>query len=246
MPVYCTINLRYVILFLDKERILEMKKFLSVLVISILLFCTGCESSKNNEDLLGIDFNVSGNEATLDNYDTENPVVAMEIEGYGAVVTELYPKIAPNTVNNFISLVKQGFYDNNSFHRLVPGFVLQGGDPNGDGTGGPGYTIKGEFTNNRFTNTLKHTKGIVSMARSTANDSAGSQFFIMLDTATNLDNNYSAFGKVIDGMDIIDKIASNETVSNNQTGKLKKNLTIKKALVDTKGKEYSEPVKITE
>lgn len=246
MLVYCTINLRYVILFLGKERILEMKKVLSVLIISILLFCTGCESSKNTENLLGIDFNVDGNETSLSNYDTENPVVAMEINGYGAVVIELYPKIAPNTVNNFISLVKQGFYDNNSFHRLVPGFVLQGGDPKGDGTGGPGYTIKGEFTNNRFTNTLKHTKGIVSMARSTANDSAGSQFFIMLDTATNLDNNYAAFGKVIAGMDIIDKIASRETISNNETGKLKKNLTISKALVDTKGKEYSKPIKITE
>lgn len=246
MLVYCTINLRYVILFLDKERILEMKKVLSVLIISILLFCTGCESSKNTENLLGIDFNVDGNETSLSNYDTENPVVAMEINGYGAVVIELYPKIAPNTVNNFISLVKQGFYDNNSFHRLVPGFVLQGGDPKGDGTGGPGYTIKGEFTNNRFTNTLKHTKGIVSMARSTANDSAGSQFFIMLDTATNLDNHYAAFGKVIAGMDIIDKIASREIISNNETGKLIKNLTISKALVDTKGKKYSEPVKITE
>lgn len=223
-----------------------MKKILNILVISILLFCTGCSNNKNSENLLGIDFNVDSNETTLNNYDTENPVVAMEIFGYGAIVIELYPKVAPNTVNNFIYLVKQGFYDNNSFHRLVPGFVLQGGDPKGDGTGGPGYTIKGEFTNNRFTNTLKHTKGIVSMARSTANDSAGSQFFIMLDTATNLDNNYAAFGKVIDGMDVIDKIASTEIVSNNETGKLKKNLTIKKALVDTKGKEYDEPVKITE
>lgn len=223
-----------------------MKKILNILVISILLFCTGCSNNKNSENLLGIDFNVDSNETTLNNYDTENPVVAMEISGYGAIVIELYPKVAPNTVNNFIYLVKQGFYDNNSFHRLVPGFVLQGGDPKGDGTGGPGYTIKGEFTNNRFTNTLKHTKGIVSMARSTANDSAGSQFFIMLDTATNLDNNYAAFGKVIDGMDVIDKIANIEIVSNNETGKLKKNLTIKKALVDTKGKEYDEPVKITE
>ena len=222
-----------------------MKKFLSVLFLSILLFCTGCESSKTKEELIGIDFNINGNETSLDNYDTENPVVAMEISGYGAIVMELYPDIAPNTVNNFISLIKNGFYDNNSFHRLIPGFVLQGGDPKGDGTGGPGYTIKGEFTNNRFTNTLKHTKGIVSMARSSENDSAGSQFFIMLDTTTNLDNNYAAFGKVIDGMDLIDKIASNEVVANSQTGKLKKNLTIKKALVDTKGKEYSEPTIIS-
>lgn len=104
-----------------------MKKFLSVLVLSILLFCTGCESSKTKEELIGIDFNINGNETSLDNYDTENPVVAMEISGYGAIVMELYPDIAPNTVNNFISLIKNGFYDNNSFHRLVPGFVLQGG-----------------------------------------------------------------------------------------------------------------------
>ncbi len=222
-----------------------MKRILSIVLISIILLCSGC-NTQNKENLLGINFNTTGNEISLDNYDTENPLVAMEIEGYGAIVVELYPKIAPNTVNNFISLVKSGFYDNNSFHRLVPGFVLQGGDPDGNGTGGPGYSIRGEFTNNRFTNTLKHTKGIVSMARSSDYDSAGSQFFIMLDTATNLDNNYAAFGKVIDGMDIIDKIAANETVSDTSSGKLKKNLTIKKALVDTKGKEYAEPVKITE
>ena len=157
-----------------------------------------------------------------------NPIVTITMENGDVMKAELYPEIAPNTVNNFISLVKAGFYDNNSFHRLVPGFVLQGGDPKGDGTGGPGYTIKGEFTNNKFTNTLKHTKGIVSMARSNDNDSAGSQFFIMLDTASYLDNNYAAFGKVIDGMDIVDKIATSETASDPSSGKLKKNLTIKK------------------
>jgi len=154
--------------------------------------------------------------------------------------------IAPNTVNNFIYLVNNGFYDNNSFHRLVTNFVLQGGDPDGDGTGGPGYSIKGEFTKNGFTNTLKHIEGIVSMARSTDYDSAGSQFFIMLGTANNLDAEYAAFGKVIDGMDIIKKIANNEKVSNTSTGKLTKNLTIKKALIDTKGKTYEEPEKIEE
>ena len=222
-----------------------MKKFLGVFLVSIILFCTGCEK-KEEVNLLGIDFNQSGNEINLSNYETDNPLVAMQIEGYGAIVIELYPKMAPNTVNNFISLVKAGFYDNNSFHRLVPGFVLQGGDPKGDGTGGPGYTIKGEFTNNKFTNTLKHTKGIVSMARSNDNDSAGSQFFIMLDTASYLDNNYAAFGKVIDGMDIVDKIATSETVSDTSSGKLKKNLKIVKTLVDTRGQEYAEPVKITE
>lgn len=220
-----------------------MKKFIGVLLVSILLLCSGCDS-KREENLLGIDFNISGNEQTLNNYDTENPIVAMEIENYGAIVIELYPKIAPNTVNNFIYLVKKGFYDNNSFHRLVPGFVLQGGDPDGVGTGGPGYSIKGEFTNNRFTNSLKHTTGVVSMARSSDNDSAGSQFFIMLGDASYLNGNYAAFGKVIDGMDIVNEIASKETVSDSSSGKLKKNLVIKKVVVDTKGKEYADPVKI--
>ena len=157
---------------------------------------------------------------------------------------ELYPEYAPNTVNNFISLVKSGFYDNNSFHRLVPGFVLQGGDPEGTGTGGPGYSIYGEFeTNKYYKNTLKHEKGIVSMARSGLPNSAGSQFFICLDTASNLDGSYAAFGKVIKGMDVIEKIASKEKVADSETGKLETNLTIKKALVDTKGVDYPEPEK---
>src|SRR5699024_526104 len=133
-----------------------------------------------------------GNEAELKQYDTKNPVVAMYIEDYGSIVIELYPEIAPNTVNNFISLVKSGFYDNNTLHRLVSGFVLQGGDPNGMGTGGPGYTIKGEFSANGVENNLKHTKWVVSMARSQDYDSAGSQFFIMLGTAESLDGEYAA------------------------------------------------------
>ena len=122
--------------------------------------------------------------------------------------------------------------------------MAQGGDPSGDGTGGPDYTIKGEFTNNHFTNTLKHTKGIVSMARATSPDSAGSQFFIMLGTATNLDGDYAAFGKVTQGMEIIDNIARNEEVKNAQTGKLNKNIKIIKAIVNTKGVEYDEPERI--
>ena len=158
---------------------------------------------------------------------------------------ELYPDKAPNTVNNFISLVSSGFYDNNSFHRLVPGFVLQGGDPNGDGSGGPGYSIKGEFKNNGFdSNDLKHKEKIVSMARSSDMDSAGSQFFIMLGTSSYLDGDYAAFGKVIDGFSIIEEIEDEEVVSDSNTGKLQTNLTIKKALVDTRGKTYSEVEKI--
>ena len=209
-------------------------KIIICMLITIILL-TGCE----DKTLLGINFNIEGNEATLD-YDTQNPLVAMEIKNYGAIVIELYPDIAPNTVNNFISLVKSGFYDNNTFHRLIPGFVLQGGDPTGTGTGGPDYHIQGEFTSNGFKNDLKHTKGIVSMARSTLPNSAGSQFFIMLGTSTNLDGNYAAFGSIIDGMDIIEKIEKKEKVANASSGQLEKNLTLKKALVDTKGKEYDE------
>lgn len=220
------------------------------IVLLILLFIIAMlmpEKTEENrkEKLLGIDYNIKGNETSLDKYNTKNPVVAMDIKNYGSIVIELYPDIAPNTVNNFISLVKSGFYDNNSFHRLVPDFVLQGGDPKGDGTGGPGYSIKGEFSNNGFKNDLKHEKGIISMARSNDKDSAGSQFFIMLGTSNYLDGDYAAFGKVIDGMGIIDKIAKNEKVSDSATGKLVHNLTITKAVIDLKGKEYSEVEKIS-
>lgn len=174
----------------------------------------------------------------------ENPIVTMEISDYGTIKIELYPKYATNTVANFVNLVESGFYNDNTFHRLVPGFVLQGGDPDGDGTGGPGYTIKGEFSENGYgKNTLKHDKGVVSMARTNMPNSAGSQFFIVLDDTktihASLDNKYAAFGKVIEGMDIIENIEKNATVKDNQTGKLKKNITIKKATVDTFGKEYS-------
>lgn len=221
---------------------------LTILLASTLL--TACSSNKTKEikeDLLGIDFNTETNEVELSQYETENPVVAMYIENYGAIVIELYPDIAPNTVANFISLTKSNFYDNNTMHRLVPGFVLQGGDPTGTGTGGPGYTIKGEFSANGFENNLKHEKGIVSMARtSVSNDTAGSQFFIMLGTASYLDGQYAAFGKVIDGWSNIENIINNKQVQNQETGQLKNNLVIKKTLIDLKGKEYQEVEKISE
>lgn len=223
-------------------------KFILIITLVLVFLCCGCnDEDVTKEKLLNIDFSTESNEAQLDSYDTENPVVAMYIEDYGAIVMELYPDKARNTVNNFISLVKNGFYDNNSFHRLVPGFVLQGGDPTGTGTGGPGYKIKGEFSNNGYTdNDLKHDKKIVSMARSQDNDSGGSQFFIMLDKSDYLDGDYAAFGKVIDGWDIIEEIEDNEIVNDTTTGKLQNNLTIKKALVDTKGKTYDEVEKIEE
>ena len=218
------------------------KKIYTIILLVITSIClVGCSVE---EDLLGIDYNQKGNEAVLEKYDTENPVVAMYIEKYGSIVIELYPKYAPNTVNNFISLVKSGFYDNNSIHRLDKNFVIQGGDPKGNGTGGPGYSIKGEFKSNGFENNLKHEEKIISMARAQDNDSAGSQFFIVLGNASHLDGYYAAFGKVIDGWDNVKKIVNNEIVSNASTGQLNRNLTIKKALVDLKGKEYKEVEKV--
>lgn len=173
----------------------------------------------------------------------DNPIVTMEIEDYGTIKIELYPKYAPNTVANFVNLVDAGFYDDNSFHRYVEDFVLQGGDPKGDGSGGADYTIKGEFSANGYAgNTLKHERGIISMARSMNHNSASSQFFIVLDTSDmvsySLDGNYAGFGKVIEGMDIIDEIGKNVEIENEETGKLKENITIKKVIVETFGASY--------
>ncbi len=225
-----------------------MKKKLLIFTILVgLLFLSGCGKDDNvvKEDLLGINYDVSGNSVSLEKYDTDNPVVSMYVENYGSIVIELYPDKAPNTVNNFISLVNSGFYDNNTIHRLAPGFVLQGGDPTGTGSGGPGYTIKGEFASNNFENDLKHEEKIVSMARSSASfDSAGSQFFIMLGEASYLDGEYAAFGKVIDGWNNVLNISKNEKIIDDVSGKLEKNLVIKKALIDLKGKSYPDVQKI--
>ncbi|MBE6159325.1 MAG: peptidylprolyl isomerase [Firmicutes bacterium] len=218
-----------------------MKKVISIFIMLISLsLLTGCKI-KNSD--LGINFKVEGNEASID-YETENPLVAMKIKGYGAIIIELYPDVAPNTVNNFISLTKNGFYDNNTFHRLAKGFVLQGGDPTGTGTGGPGYHIQGEFSANNFKNDLKHTRGIVSMARSSLPNSAGSQFFIMLGTAEHLDGNYAAFGKVVKGMENVEKIEKNAETVSAKSDQLKENLIIEKAIVDTKGTVYNEVEKL--
>ena len=176
------------------------------------------------------------------NEDIQNPIVTMEIKDYGVVTIELYPDMAPNTVANFVNLIEDGFYDGLTFHRSVPGFVLQGGDPDGDGTGGPGYTIKGEFSSNGYTkNTLSHTRGVISMARSRDNDSAGSQFFIVLDDSAtySLDGLYAGFGRVTEGMDIIDEIVENEKIANDVTGALEENVVITKVTVDTFGETYN-------
>lgn len=212
-------------------------------LLIIIVCALSCAFIINYEYKEGINFDIKGNEIKL-SYNTKNPIVAIDIDKYGYIVLELYPDIAPNTVNNFVNLILDGFYDNNSFHRLVPGFVLQGGDPNGNGTGGPGYSIKGEFTRNGFKNTLKHTEGIISMARAKGYNSAGSQFFIMLGNAETLDNKYAAFGKVIEGMDVLRKIEKTETVLDSETGKLKNNITINKIVVDVNDTKISDTIKL--
>ncbi len=168
----------------------------------------------------------------------QNPIVTIEMENGDIIKAELYPEIAPNTVNNFISLVKKGYYDGLIFHRVISGFMIQGGCPDGTGMGGPGYSIKGEFSQNGFENNLKHTEGVLSMARSMMPDSAGSQFFIMHHTSPHLDGAYAAFGKVTEGMDIVNKIAVTNTDFSDRP--LNKQV-MKTVTVDCFGVEYAEP-----
>lgn len=169
-----------------------------------------------------------------------NPIVTFEMENGGIMKAELYPEIAPNTVNNFISLVKQGFYDGLIFHRVISGFMIQGGDPEGTGMGGPGYGIKGEFAQNGISNDLKHTAGILSMARSMMPNSAGSQFFIMHKDAPHLDGAYAAFGKIIEGMDVVNAIAA---VNTDYSDRPLEDQRMKTVTVETFDVDYPEPEK---
>ena len=170
----------------------------------------------------------------------KNPIVKFEMNDGSIFEAELYPDIAPNTVNNFISLVKKGFYDGLIFHRVINGFMIQGGCPDGTGMGGPGYSIRGEFAQNGFANDLAHTEGVLSMARAMHPDSAGSQFFIMHKNAPHLDGAYAAFGKIIEGMDIVNKIAETETDFRDRPLDEQQ---IKSMTVDTQGVDYPEPEK---
>ena len=167
-----------------------------------------------------------------------NPIVTITMTDGSVMKAELYPEVAPNTVNNFISLVKKGFYDGLVFHRVIRGFMIQGGDPQGTGMGGPGYSIKGEFTYNGFSNDLKHTPGVLSMARAMDPNSAGSQFFIMHKKAPHLDGAYAAFGKITEGMDVVNKIAETATDYSDRPLEEQK---MKKVTVETFGEEYQEP-----
>lgn len=171
----------------------------------------------------------------------QNPIVTFTMENGDVIKAELYPEIAPNTVNNFISLINRNFYDGLIFHRVIRGFMIQGGDPEGTGMGGPGYSIKGEFSQNGIENNLKHQEGVLSMARSMHPDSAGSQFFIMHKNSPHLDGSYASFGKVIEGMDVVNRIAETATDSSDR---LIENQIMKMVTVDCFGVEYPEPEKI--
>ena len=171
----------------------------------------------------------------------QNPVVTITMANGDVMKAELYPEIAPNTVNNFISLVSKGYYDGLIFHRVIAGFMIQGGGPNGNGMGGPGYSIKGEFTQNGFKNTLKHTEGVLSMARAMNPNSAGSQFFIMHQNSPHLDGQYAAFGKVIEGLEVVDKIAQ---VGTDWQDRPMVPQIIESMTVETFGESYPEPEKM--
>jgi peptidyl-prolyl cis-trans isomerase B (cyclophilin B) len=166
----------------------------------------------------------------------KNPIAAIEMENGNTIKLELYPEIAPNTVKNFISLAQKGFYDGLIFHRVIPGFMIQGGDPEGTGMGGPGYAIKGEFTSNGFRNSLNHDRGVISMARSSRPDSAGSQFFIMVEKSAHLDGQYASFGRVVEGMEEADRIVA---VKRDYNDRPREEQKIKTVTVDTFGADYS-------
>lgn len=225
---------------------MRKKKYFSLILIAILmslLTLTGCGKVNISTDKPSDDTVAKTNESSDKGSSQESknlPIATIAVDGYGEIKAELYPEIAPNTVNNFIDLANKKFYNNLKFHRVIKGFMIQGGDPKGDGTGGPGYSIEGEFTSNGFANSLKHTKGVLSMARTQDPNSAGSQFFIMSGDAPNLDGEYAAFGKVISGLEVVDKIQNVET---NSSDAPKKDVVITSITVDTKGVEYKEPKK---
>ncbi len=185
----------------------------------------------------------SENDTTQTTEDVNSPIALLKIKDMGTIKIALFPEIAPNTVNNFISLAQSGYYDGLIFHRVIDGFMIQGGDPTGTGRGGPNYSIKGEFSSNNFDNPLSHTEGVISMARSNHPDSAGSQFFIVHEDSQFLDGEYAAFGITLEGMDIVDKIAKTETGA---ADKPKTDIIIESATIELNGYEPAEPEKITQ
>ena len=208
--------------------------------ILLVMMVTGCGTQSKDEATDSNSKSSSEQDKEKTQPKGDNPIVTITMENEDQIQVELYPDVAPNTVANFISLAKEGYYDGLIFHRVIPGFMIQGGDPEGTGAGGPGYGIKGEFSSNGFDNDLKHERGVISMARSTAPDSAGSQFFIVVEKSTHLDGEYAGFGKVIKGMDAVDKIVSVERDAGDKPSEEQKMKTVE---VDTKGQEFAEPEK---
>ncbi|AJY76684.1 peptidylprolyl isomerase [Paenibacillus beijingensis] len=204
-----------------------------LLFAAILAITAGCGNKPSN--VTG-----SGSSGGSADSDVKHPVVTIEMDSGKTIRLELYPEVAPNTVNNFISLVNKGFYNGTVFHRVIPGFMIQGGDPEGTGAGGPGYSIAGEFSGNGFKNDLKHTRGVLSMARSQHPNSAGSQFFIMVADAPHLDGQYAAFGKVTEGMEVVDEIVNLPRDSQDKPEQLP---VMKSVTVDTLGMMFKEPEK---
>ena len=207
----------------------NIKKIISVL-FTVVLLCGIFSSCKSDAE-----------KQASKNEEKSHPVATIAVKDYGVIVVELYQDIAPNTVANFISLANEGFYNGLTFHRVINGFMIQGGDPDGNGTGGPGYSIKGEFTANGFENNLSHVPGVISMARSTSYDSAGSQFFICTADCTGLDGQYASFGKVTSGLDVAYEIAKQGSNSNSTPDEP---IVIERIVVDTKGGDYSVVEKI--
>lgn len=201
--------------------------FFMLSLLAIIVVLTGCGTTKETQEAVDYASKVK-----------ENPIVTITMSNDEKIVIELEPTVAPNTVANFIALVKDGFYDGLIFHRVIPDFMIQGGDPKGNGTGGPDYSIDGEFTSNGFENNMKHERGVISMARSDDPNSAGSQFFIMVKEASHLDGKYAAFGKVIAGMETVDAIVGAER---DATDKPLEDQQMKKVEVDTKGFDYPAP-----
>ncbi|MGE7688877.1 peptidylprolyl isomerase [Lysinibacillus sp. NPDC097214] len=207
-------------------------------LLAVVLVLTACGAAKESEQSEGNTTKKSEENADYSSKVKENPIVTITMNDDKKIVIELEPSTAPNTVANFISLAKKGFYDGLIFHRVIPDFMIQGGDPSGNGTGGPDYSIEGEFSSNDFKNDLKHERGVISMARSNDPNSAGSQFFIMVKDTSQLDGEYAAFGKVIEGMETVDAIAAAER---DGADKPLKDQQMKKVEVDTKGFDYPAP-----
>nr|WP_298839272.1 peptidylprolyl isomerase [uncultured Clostridium sp.] len=217
-----------------------LKKSMILFILIFVVFASGCENiAQKNSDTTTKEVKTQTKIVTEKGVNDKNPMVTIVMEDSSTIKIELYPEIAPNTVRNFVSLVNSGFYNGLKFHRVMAGFMIQGGDPKGTGNGGPGYAIKGEFSENNFSNNLKHVRGVISMARTETPDSAGSQFFIVVATSDNvsssLDGKYASFGKVTKGMETVDKIVSVETDGND---KPKKDQKMKKVTVDTFGVKY--------